>query len=79
MSATAEAGPCTRSDTAPTDSTNASWSILKFERICTAGVSAASSSTGVRDFAASVSPVIAFVSPGPWWTDATPSRPLTRA
>jgi membrane AbrB-like protein len=36
-------------------------------------------STGVRDFAASVSPVNALVNPGPWWTEATPSRPLTRA
>ena len=29
--------------------------------------------------AASVSPVIAFVKPGPWWTVQTPTRPLTRA
>ena len=78
-SATAVDGPWTRSATAPTDSTSAAWSILKFERNCAAGVSAASSTSGVRDFAASVSPVIAFVSPGPWWTEATPSRPLTRA
>ncbi len=66
VSATAVAGECTRSDTAPTAVTSASWSILKFERSCAAGVSAASSSTGVRLLAASVSPVIAFVSPGPW-------------
>ena len=79
VSATADEGPCTRSATAPTDSTSASWSILKFERICAAGVSAASRITGVRLLADSVSPVIAFVSPGPWCTDATPSRPLTRA
>ena len=79
VSATALAGPCTRSATAPTDSTSASWSILKFERICAAGVSAASSTTGVRLLAASVSPVMALVSPGPWCTLATPSRPLTRA
>ena len=78
-SATAVAGPCTRSATAPTDSTSASWSILKFERSCAAGVSAASRISGVRDFAASVSPVIALVRPGPWCTDATPRRPLTRA
>ena len=73
-SATAVAGPWTRSATAPTDSTSAAWSILKFERICAAGVSAASSTSGVRIFAASVSPVIAFVSPGPWCTrrDAEP-------
>ena len=67
-SATAVAGPCTRSGTAPTDSTSASWSIRKFERSCAAGVSAASRISGVRDLAASVSPVIAFVSPGPWCT-----------
>ena len=78
-SATAVAGPCTRSATAPTDSTSAPWSILKFERICAAGVSAASSTSGVRLLAASVRPVIAFVRPGPWCTLATPSRPLTRA
>ncbi len=78
-SATAVAGPWTRSDTAPTDSTSASWSILKFERIWAAGVSAASRISGVRLFAASVRPVTAFVSPGPWWTLATPRRPLTRA
>ena len=33
-------GPCTRSATAPTASTSPSWSILKFERSCAAGVSA---------------------------------------
>ena len=44
-----------------------------------AGVSAASSSTGVRLFAASVRPVIVLVSPGPWWTLHAASRPLTRA
>ncbi len=64
-SATAVAGPCTRSATAPTEVTSASWSILKFERSCAGGVSAASRISGVRLLAASVKPVIAFVSPGP--------------
>ena len=48
VSATAVAGPWTRSATAPTASTSASWSILKFERSCAAGVSAASRISGVR-------------------------------
>ena len=51
----------------------------KFDRSAAAGTSAASSTSGVRLFAASVSPVIAFVSPGPWCTETTASRPLTRA
>ena len=33
----------------------------------------------MRAFAASVRPVIAFVSPGPWCTDTHPRFPLTRA
>ena len=51
----------------------------KFERTAAAGVSAATTTSGVRALAASVRPVIAFVSPGPWCTVATPSAPLTRA
>jgi hypothetical protein len=51
----------------------------KFDRSAAAGVSAASTSSGVRLFAASVSPVIAFVSPGPWCTLHAVRRPLTRA
>ena len=78
-SAIAVSGPCTRSATAPTDSTSASCSIRKFDRICADGVSAARSSTGVRLLAASVSPVIVFVRPGPWCTLQAASRPLTRA
>src|SRR5690242_7849971 len=35
--------------------------------------------SGVRAFAASVRPVIAFVNPGPWWTETQPICPLTRA
>ena len=50
----------------------------KFERSAAAGVSAASSSSGVRLLAASVSPVIVFVRPGPWWTLTAASSPLTR-
>jgi hypothetical protein len=34
---------------------------------------------GVRLFAASASPVIMLVSPGPWCTLQIPVRPLTRA
>ncbi len=79
MSSTAVAGPCTRSATAPTERTSASCSIRKFERIAAAGVSAATSTSGVRLFAASVRPVIAFVSPGPWWTLHAATVPLTRA
>ena len=59
--------------------TSASWSIRKFDRSAAAGVSAASTSTGVRLLAASVSPVIVFVRPGPWCTLQAASRPLTRA
>ena len=71
-------GPCTRSATAPTASTRPVWSIRKFERSAAAGVSAASTSSGVRLLAASVSPVIVFVSPGPWCTLQAAIRPLTR-
>jgi len=40
--------------------------ILKFDETAAAGVSPASTSTEVRLLAASASPVIMFVSPGPW-------------
>ena len=75
-SATAEAAD-TRSATAPTETASASWSIWKFERGEVA--SAASTTSGVRLLAASVMPVSALVSPQPWCTDSTPSRPLVRA
>ena len=78
-SATAVPGPWTRSATAPTERTSAAWSMRKFERIAAAGVSAATSTSGVRLLAASVSPVIAFVSPGPWCTLHAATVPLTRA
>ena len=41
--------------------------------------SAASTSSGVRLLAASVIPVIALVSPGPWCTVSSPARPAVRA
>ena len=41
--------------------------------------SAARTTSGVRLLAASVMPVIALVSPHPWWTLTTATRPLTRA
>jgi hypothetical protein len=50
----------------------------KFERTAAPGMSAASTSSGVRLLAASVNPVIALVSPGPWWTLQAARRPLTR-
>ena len=64
---------------APTASTIAAWSMRKFDCSAAAGVSPASTTIGVRLFAASAMPVIAFVSPGPWCTLQTPSRPVTRA
>jgi hypothetical protein len=78
-SASAVSGPYTRSATAPTASTSPAWSIRKFDRKAAAGVSAASSRSGVRLLAASVNPVIVFVSPGPWCTLQAGSFPLTRA
>ena len=55
----------TRSAAAPTVVASAAWSRRKFERNAAAGASPASSSSGVRALAASVSPVIALVKPGP--------------
>ena len=72
-------GLWTRSAIAPTDSTRSCWSIRKFEVSAAAGVSPASTRTGVRLLAASVRPVIVLVNPGPWCTLTTPTRPLTRA
>ena len=72
-------GLWTRSAIAPTDSTRSCWSMRKFDVSAAAGVSPASTSTGVRLLAASLRPVIVFVSPGPWWTLTTPTRPVTRA
>ncbi len=51
----------------------------KFERSAAAGVSPASTTSGVWALAASASAVSVFVSPGPWWTLATPTRPVVRA
>ena len=50
----------------------------KFERMAAAGISGASTISGVRLLAASVRPVTVLVSPGPWWTLHAASRPLTR-
>ena len=79
MSAAAVAPEWMRSGTAPSVAAIAGWSMRKFERIAARGASPASTSSGVRLLAASVSPVSMFVKPGPWWTLQTPTRPLTRA
>ncbi len=73
------AGVASRTEAAPTASTSAAWSMRKFECSAAAGVSAASTSSGVRLLTASAIPVIAFVRPGPWWTETTPTSPVTRA
>ena len=70
---------CTRSGTAPTARTAASWSMRKFERTADPAVSAASTSRGVRLFAASAIPVSALVRPQPWWTVSTVTAPEVRA
>src|SRR5689334_7699982 len=51
----------------------------KLDRTAALATSAASTSRGVRLLAASVMPVIALVSPGPWCTDRIPGRPVPRA
>ena len=79
MSATAEAAEWMRSGTAPIAATAASWSMRKLLRTAGPGVSAVSTSSGVRLFAASVIPVSALVSPQPWWVVTTASRSLMRA
>ena len=79
MSATAVAGEWIRSLTAPTLRARASWSILKLERTAEAWVSAVSTISGVRLLAASPIPVIALLSPQPWWVLTTPTRPDIRA
>src|SRR5829696_6062187 len=71
--------PRTRPAIAPATVARAPWSILKFDQSVSASVSAASTSTGVRFFAASVSPVSVSVKPGPWWTLTTPTFPQARA
>ncbi len=79
MSAAAEAGECSRSGTAPTAEARAATSMRKLDRTAAAATSAASTSSGVRLLAASVMPVIALVSPGPWCTLSRPVRPAVRA
>ncbi|SFJ04158.1 hypothetical protein SAMN05216275_106110 [Streptosporangium canum] len=66
-----------RRGTAPTAVARAAWSTKKLDRGSV--TSAASTMSGVRLLAASVMPVIALVSPGPWWTLSTPTRPPVRA
>ncbi len=51
----------------------------KFDVSAAAGVSPASTSKGVRLFAASVRPVSVLVRPGPWWTLQMPMPSVTRA
>ena len=64
-SSTADSGLCTRSGTAPTLRISASWSMRKFEPTAEPATSAASTTSGVRLFAASVIPVIPLVRPQP--------------
>ena len=51
----------------------------KFDPRAEPATSAVSTTSGVRLFAASVMPVIALVSPQPWCTLTTATRPLVRA
>ena len=67
----------TRIGTAPTAVASAAWSTKKFDRGDVA--SAASTTSGVRLFAASVIPVMAFVNPQPWCTLSAATPPLIRA
>jgi hypothetical protein len=73
---TASSGDVTRIGTAPTASARAAWSTKKFDRREVA--SAVTTTIGVRLFAASVMPVSALVSPGPWCTLSTATLPLIR-
>ena len=54
-----------RSETAPTERTISACSTWKFDLTAPVGTSPASTSSGVRLFAASPMPVSALVSPGP--------------
>ena len=67
MSAIAEDAECTRSATAPTLRASASWSIRKFDPTAAPAVSAASTISGVRLFAASVMPVSGVGQPAALW------------
>ena len=78
-SSTAESAVAARSWAAPTAAASPAWSSAKLDRAPAAPVSAASTTIGVRLFAASAIPVSALVSPGPWCTVSTPSRPERRA
>ncbi len=78
VSATALAAVCVRSDTAPTATPSASWSIRKLDSTAEPAESAVSTIIGVRLLAASVIPVIALVSPQPWCRLSTLTLPLIR-
>jgi hypothetical protein len=66
-----------RRNSAPTAAASPGRSTKKFDRgFVTSG---ASTTSGVRLLAASVSPVSALVTPGPWCTLSTASLPDTRA
>ena len=79
MSSTAKPGECSRNAVAPTEVARAATSMRKLDRTAALATSAASTTSGVRLLAASVIPVMALVSPGPWCSDRTPGRPLIRA
>ena len=77
MSSTAKPAECSRPGVAPTAVAIAATSMRKLDR--GADASAASTTSGVRLLAASVMAVSALVSPGPWCSETTPGRPLSRA
>ena len=73
---TAVSADVIRAETAPTDSARAVWSTQKLD--CRLVTSAARTSNGVRLFAASAIPVMALVSPQPWWTLSSATPPPIR-
>ncbi|WP_418607166.1 hypothetical protein [Georgenia sp. SUBG003] len=77
VSSTAAAAEVTRTGTAPTARARASWSTAKLELGEVA--SGASTISGVRLFAASAMPVMAFVRPQPWCTLSAAGPPEVRA
>src|SRR5262249_57089757 len=62
-----------------TEVASAGTSMRKLDRTAAPATLAASTSSGVRLLAASVMPVSALVSPGPWCTLKIPTRPVSRA
>ena len=73
----APAAASMRTGTAPTATASAAWSTKKLDRGWVA--SAATTTSGVRLFAASVMPVSALVNPQPWCTVTAAGLPLIRA